>query len=792
MNLRQLLLKSVYTTIITCLFTLRFQAQDVVIHFNDKGKVYGDLPEKLLSTQKLKYYVSGDKNPSIANENSLKDRAEKALFNINKIEADPDKMALLQLVYGIKDFADIRNDLTKIKDSPVQLSNTTYVPALPDIANYYSIKLFPSSNPQFSFGYNSQATDGQVCKPTDGKSLNVYLYQTDLFKKIVYDWYAAKTPEHKITPGDLLTWQNAAKQVTNYIMLVKPLTDQAQKIIDDFDKLTPAKKHRNLDLSLNALGTLTTKAAKFHQTISDTLPILQAKVSMVRNKDWILHWIWYQNSGLPQLNPFPFVTNETLGPEPDTSENPILRIKIQTREDFIKNADYKTVPKELVDDYIDDIVSYRKAITLSSAGLKKYQDQKKTNVILESDFTQNKLKLNDLLLYVSTPKKSIYWMRHHDASDDATIMDVDMATEYLETDRIVILTHNLTKDQKATVQLSFAPITTDNSQFGEQVDNVLKQVSSYNILHAPGGGTRQDRLINAAIGNFLLQTNLIEIDLKKLKIIGDALSYLVTQQNPETGLKENSSDSAVNHSEKKQSPQVFGPKLATYTIKVDKATPAAAQAASVTPPVATSPVAGVTITTVTVTSPAATPSSAVSGTSPKSTPAETGVGPVDTFHYRVNKKYRIFPMAGIAYTLNQFQDIANSTDASSPGKVSQEQQTRFIVGIKVFFDKEDIRNTRFCTGTDAYGRSLILTRLHFDAAVGITSPLSNIYVGMGLDLWPGVSINGGSVFNKYNYSDYVNGQNILNRTLYRTGFYVGLTTDVSVVADLLKLVNLSK
>ncbi|MGF7076208.1 hypothetical protein [Mucilaginibacter sp. 3215] len=174
------------------------------------------------------------------------------------------------------------------------------------------------------------------------------------------------------------------------------------------------------------------------------------------------------------------------------------------------------------------------------------------------------------------------------------------------------------------------------------------------------------------------------------------------------------------------------------------------------------------------------------------TTSSKDAAPVDTFKYRVNKRYRIFPMTGIAYTTNSFQDVASSSDGASAGKVTQEQQTHFIIGLKVFFNKTDIRSNKFFLGNDAYGKSVVLTRLHFDAAVDIVSPLRNIYTGLGLDLGPGVSLNGGAVFNKYNYNLYSNGQNTIIKTLYGTGAYIGLTTDVSVVADLFKLLNISK
>ena len=144
-------------------------------------------------------------------------------------------------------------------------------------------------------------------------------------------------------------------------------------------------------------------------------------------------------------------------------------------------------------------------------------------------------------------------------------------------------------------------------------------------------------------------------------------------------------------------------------------------------------------------------------------------------------------MAGFAVTLNNFVSVPPNAAGTGPGLPASQSQVNYIAGIKFFFEKTDIRNTNFIWQTDQNGRALWLSRTHFDLAVDIGNPLNNIYTGFGIDPLPGAAINFCVVWNRYNYYEYAGGQQITNRMLYRPGFYLGLTTDASAVAQIIKL-----
>jgi len=88
---------------------------------------------------------------------------------------------------------------------------------------------------------------------------------------------------------------------------------------------------------------------------------------------------------------------------------------------------------------------------------------------------------------------------------------------------------------------------------------------------------------------------------------------------------------------------------------------------------------------------------------------------------------------------------------------------------------------------DEHGNKLLLSRLHFDLAVNATAPFNNIYTGFGVDPIPGAAFNFGVAWNQYTYYAYADGQQTVNKPLYRPGIYIGLTIDPAVVAQFITL-----
>ncbi|HTA82976.1 MAG TPA: hypothetical protein VK783_08585 [Bacteroidia bacterium] len=162
-----------------------------------------------------------------------------------------------------------------------------------------------------------------------------------------------------------------------------------------------------------------------------------------------------------------------------------------------------------------------------------------------------------------------------------------------------------------------------------------------------------------------------------------------------------------------------------------------------------------------------------------------------TYSYRVDKRYRIMPFAGVAFCTTRFTNFALNSSGTAPAKLTEVNITSTVVGIRYYFEKTDIRNDNlFWQKHDC--RCLLLSRLSFDLGVGIPNPISNIYTGIGIDIVPGFNLNFGALFNGYSYYNFLNSQYVVVHDTYRPGFYIGISTDAAVVMEVAKLLNLSK
>jgi hypothetical protein len=122
----------------------------------------------------------------------------------------------------------------------------------------------------------------------------------------------------------------------------------------------------------------------------------------------------------------------------------------------------------------------------------------------------------------------------------------------------------------------------------------------------------------------------------------------------------------------------------------------------------------------------------------------------------------------------------------------REPAMQFIIGAKVYIRKTDIHDPKGFWSKDRSGRKLWPSRTSINIAVEAKNPLGNVFTGVGLDIWPGFCINAGAAFNRYKYNVYNNGELSRSDYLYRTGIYVGLSTDINLFTDLARFLNLTK
>ena len=474
------------------------------------------------------------------------------------------------------------------------------------------------------------------------------------------------------------------------------------------------------------------------------------KNSLADYKPWILSWWWYQNSDLPALNPFPFKRTEDLR-ETDTLKLAGLRTAITVRENLYTSADFiKNTNFDVLDSLISKTDSMKTILVSVLHNYRSDSTQKALNSKLIAAFGRTSSKLNTDLLFVGNDlqlgSKYIhtenYWMRHHDGNNNNALMNVITGTEYLESDHVVTIEHNLLPNETAVANLTVTPITDDQSRFADGLRGVLETLAKFesglNFIPSRYYANEADDL-NQQVKESITKLQ----DLAKK--VDQYQQYFLAQVSAVTDINETTNDTPDYHSQIIiPSQENEGPNKFHYSV-TKNTTGGSASSAVVS----------------------------------------------DTFNYRVNKLYRIFPMAGVCYTFNQFNDISYDS-ANKQNKNTIQPHAHFVVGMKVFLRKTDIRSPKFFTQRDENGRCLFLSRTNLTLGFDALSIRNNFYTGIGIDPWPGVSVNCGAAFNRYTYNQYTDGRSITTQPSYRAGFYLGLSTDLSLFSDIAKFLNFTK
>lgn len=719
--------------------------KNYTIALEDSGKIRSTLPERLDSSNTLLFRVNDPVGSFNNYKKMLTDKAGQAVKQLEKLKTEKDQMDILDTVYGIKE-TDITAVITQLKATianPIATGSAVWVPRFSTTDHlYYKVELSSAKNsPKDSMTANIESKPLAIIPVTDKTEIGFTVYKKEPFKKLVYNWLqqTAQTyvnidfPSLRKLKQDITADQDSANRFATKVESLnkKNETDKESKVkelIDEADDLI--KKIETTTVNLDkALPKNTIHAADY--------------------KQWILHWLWYQKGTMPAFNPFNFTLEENLGNEPDTSKLESLRLKIQSREELYK----KMTRLSQIDSIINEIEALRKEKYDLEKAASRFAKQKGNNDKAIAEFSVTARQLNEGIVMVGKNDNTspFLWMRHHDASTGYQLISDDDKGEYLETDKVIILTHNLRPNERTVLNIQFTEITNDMSLLAEGLSPAiakLKDAARGLNLNAdlPNINSNLKKLTNDLTTKISKIRNL----LLALQLYQPALKYLLAQSNAKTDIEETIDRVNSYHSQVANPPKkITGPKKASYsmtTVTSNKGNNAAA-------------------------------------------PASASPAP-DTFSYRVNKLYRMFPMAGINYTANRF----NAIDGGGSGqtKNTEDAHVHFVIGLKVFLNKIDIRSPKFFTGTDDHGKSLLLSRISLQVGFEIPKPLRNVYGGIGLDLWPGFCISAGVVANKYTYNVYNAGQAVQSSSLYRPGFYTGISTDISLFTDIAKFLNISK
>ncbi|MGB5006110.1 MAG: hypothetical protein WBO39_04185 [Ferruginibacter sp.] len=710
------------------------KAQTHSLQTDGTGRIIGNLPELVFNGNNINFKINDPKESFALYEKMLADKANRAKRQLTKLLADAEKMDILSKVYGIS-VTDINNVIANLN---IVIANQfaaaqTYIPVFTvNYKKYYSVVVPDSTE---SFEANAISGNLAITSPADGRKMIFTLSKTVPFKKLTYDWLQTTKSDYSgnFNPDIFVVLHEQlkarVKTIEAYLETIEPLLKRAP----------------NYTLAdVPALNAVSQSAVRF--TI-DADNFIRTRLSQInlssQYKDWVLKWLWYQTNYMPALNPFNFKVEGNIGTEPDTSKLEFLRLQIQAREEFYKSIDMKKTSTQQLDTIINEAVTLRKEKSAIEKAAKDFTTTKTNNDKAILDFGNTSVQLNEGMLVVGKDTGSIlYWQRHHDASNNYQMLNENITDEYREDDRVVILSHNLKPGEVAKISLSFKDITNDASQLSDGLSPLIGQLSkAANALgaFAAAGGAEPTAAHNARIE---AQGNVVKLigKITELQAFEKALEYLVLQSNPVIEIKETVDKTSSYHSELSNPPKkITGPKKATYYMNTETA--------------------------------------GNEGNKNKTVP--------DTFTYRINKLYRIFPMAGAFYTTNQFVEMKE-------GKINELPHTRFVVGLKVYVKKTDIRNTKFFTGKDEHNKRLWKSRTSVQVAFDAQKPLRNIYLGAGLDLWPGFCVSVGAVASKYTYTEFSNGETVRSRELYRPGLYVGVSTDISLFTDVVKFLNLSK
>lgn len=160
--------------------------------------------------------------------------------------------------------------------------------------------------------------------------------------------------------------------------------------------------------------------------------------------------------------------------------------------------------------------------------------------------------------------------------------------------------------------------------------------------------------------------------------------------------------------------------------------------------------------------------------------ANTDTAFLTSFSYRIGKPRRFTLGAGIAYTLNAYDQSVAKAENGTIGITNNNQLFRFMVGMQVYFGK----------GLYNFDKGLgqPLERWFGFVGIGIPKPLENVYLGVGRDLYPGLKLAVGVHVARQNKYLIENNQIVEERLRYQAaGPFVSVMIDPGSFISLLNV-----
>jgi hypothetical protein len=143
------------------------------------------------------------------------------------------------------------------------------------------------------------------------------------------------------------------------------------------------------------------------------------------------------------------------------------------------------------------------------------------------------------------------------------------------------------------------------------------------------------------------------------------------------------------------------------------------------------------------------------------------------YNYRYVQVY-----GGLNYSLTNVQTLDISVDATPLEPKLTSNPLQFVTGVKIYPWGGEIRENKFFQMTKH--------RIHFNAAVSMPKPLTNLFFGAGFDLYPGIDLNVNLQLMRDNRYKLENGSVTETSYFYRPALSIGTGIDASVFVKAIK------
>ncbi len=751
-----------FFTFISGVFMCQAQ-KSYTIQFDQTGKIIDGLPENLKPGDSIYFRVLGDVPTSLAETLKLKiqdvknygERIKDNTFLKNTytdfLGIDNSAFMDYQLPLsrdGYPSPIDTTGKVTAYKIKIFDLTCTTCGSAVNASYDICTTRLFVKKNGlevdvKDNTGKYSPSGKGIPLGPNN--KIEFSLLKDDRYKEFVFKYFSLCIKD----TADI-NKLNATKNI------IKVLNKQAIKLVGNIDSV----KKLLVDTESNLLLKDTVRFAK------DINVALQLIIS-AENIDneyhlllpiahqWVYDWLWY-TGGIPKFNPFPFISPGDFK-EPDTSDLPALRFLLaKYQEEFTAPHKYNNI--------FDSINKITKRINRIKNSFLRYKQDIKKNDSIMKDFSVTEYILNNFFFYDS----SSFWMRNHDASNKEKWLNPAGKQEYDESNRIMILSHNLKKNQTVNITISVTPFV-EYSSIDEGPNGLPNPLGQVAFLKSTNGKSsweskqssketkssllkKQEEQLAKLRQAILDNINNLSKERRQLSDTIKEADYILDSNNhgfykPNLNIKSTKDNTPLYHTEvANDGGNLKGPNKVTYTFDTTSVPTAKVSLKDTTKIKNGSPTGGV------------------------------------TFTYQVNKLYRILPFIGYAFVPSQIYTLQLNSTGTAPANLTISRTSIAYAGLKIELGKrgENIRSDK------------AIWKFSLDGGFSIPISAKEYFLGVGCDIVPGVCVNAGVMIYPYQWYDFLNSQYVVDYNTYRPGFYFGVSTDPAFVAEVAKLLNLTK